>query len=244
MTTVAAMLMAFTLIQTKQYPREITIPSDPRGPAAQGSPGKETKPVPTDNSQKQSSPGAALPAKTKPVTPRSEPTIYFIPFDRFPIYELNELAEHFRRRYELKIEVLDPIPIEVGTHDARTGQVVAEKLVVSMRQVYPQHAGSSKAWLLGFTSEDMKAASIPKWSFVFGWRSPPERAGVISSARLFLTNPSVPANQARPEIRLRKVVTRYLGLLYYHLPLNRNPRSILYYELGGIDDLDAVGEDF
>jgi hypothetical protein len=40
------------------------------------------------------------------------------------------------------------------------------------------------------------------------------------------------------------VVTRYLGLLYYRLPLNRNPRSILYYELAGIDDLDAVGEDF
>lgn len=45
-------------------------------------------------------------------------------------------------------------------------------------------------------------------------------------------------------MRLRKAVTKDLGILYYGLPLSKNPTSVLYDRIMGIDDLDAVAEEF
>ncbi|HKV94604.1 MAG TPA: hypothetical protein VJW20_18815 [Candidatus Angelobacter sp.] len=44
--------------------------------------------------------------------------------------------------------------------------------------------------------------------------------------------------------RLRKVVTKDVGLLYYGKQASENPRSVLYNNIGGIQELDQVTEDF
>ena len=44
--------------------------------------------------------------------------------------------------------------------------------------------------------------------------------------------------------RLRKIVTKDIGILYYGLPHSDNPHSVLYNQIMGIEELDAVGEDF
>ena len=46
------------------------------------------------------------------------------------------------------------------------------------------------------------------------------------------------------EIRLRKMVTKDIGILYYGLPQSSNPHSVLYNRILGIEELDAVGEQF
>jgi hypothetical protein len=46
------------------------------------------------------------------------------------------------------------------------------------------------------------------------------------------------------ETRLRKMVTKDIGILYYGLPQNQNPKSVLYNGIMGIEELDQVGEDF
>jgi len=45
-------------------------------------------------------------------------------------------------------------------------------------------------------------------------------------------------------IRLRKVVTKDIGIFYYGLSQSDNPRSVLYNGILGIQELDAVGEEF
>jgi hypothetical protein len=44
--------------------------------------------------------------------------------------------------------------------------------------------------------------------------------------------------------RLRKMVTKNVGVLYFHLPQSDDPRSVLYRNVGGIRDLDYMGEEF
>ena len=46
------------------------------------------------------------------------------------------------------------------------------------------------------------------------------------------------------DTRLRKMVTKDIGILYYGLPQSANPSSVLYRDIAGIQELDNVGEDF
>jgi hypothetical protein len=40
--------------------------------------------------------------------------------------------------------------------------------------------------------------------------------------------------------RARKLVSKYLGLLFYDLPLSDDPKSPLYDSILGLDDLDNM----
>jgi hypothetical protein len=42
-------------------------------------------------------------------------------------------------------------------------------------------------------------------------------------------------------VRLRKIVTKDLGILYYGLPQSQNAKSVLYNQIMGIEELDQVG---
>jgi hypothetical protein len=44
--------------------------------------------------------------------------------------------------------------------------------------------------------------------------------------------------------RLRKMATRYIGILYFGLPLSFDRDSVLYQDILGVTDLDAMGEDY
>jgi hypothetical protein len=46
------------------------------------------------------------------------------------------------------------------------------------------------------------------------------------------------------EARLRKMVAKNIGVLYLRLPLNSNPRSLLYDRVLGPDDLDRMTKEF
>jgi hypothetical protein len=56
--------------------------------------------------------------------------------------------------------------------------------------------------------------------------------------------PDEPGFEAAATERLRKMVTKDIGMLYYGMPLNGNPKSVLYGRILGIQELDQVSEDF
>jgi hypothetical protein len=45
------------------------------------------------------------------------------------------------------------------------------------------------------------------------------------------------------ETRLRKMVTKDIGVLYYHLPLSSHCQSPVFGRIGGPQELDFMGED-
>jgi hypothetical protein len=81
------------------------------------------------------------------------------------------------------------------------------------------------------------------WQWEFGQRQD-NRFGVISTAHFIVPANGEPVTAEVFLSRLRKVLGRYLGFLYYHLPVNANPKSLMYSQMAGIDDLDSISEDF
>jgi predicted Zn-dependent protease len=169
--------------------------------------------------------------------------IYFVPIGDFPAKQIQPLVQYYREKYNLEITVLSSIPVDPATRDEARGQLMAEDLVASVRRGAPEYATDPKAILIGFTSEDIYPTS-QHWRFAFGWRTANARAAVVSTARMSLpyTGESLSVNV--PETRLRKMVTKDIGILYYGLPQSQNPKSVLYNSILGIEELDQVGEDF
>ncbi len=135
------------------------------------------------------------------------------------------------------------MPLDQADLDVNRGQLIAEKLVESVRRAHPEYAGNRSVILIGITQEDMYPRS-ENWQFCFGWRAVELHTAVISTARLNLHYVGEPPTEATLTKRLRKVVTKDIGIMYFGKGVSNDPRSVLYNNLGGIDDLDRVSEDF
>jgi hypothetical protein len=69
------------------------------------------------------------------------------------------------------------------------------------------------------------------------------RFGVLSSARLNPANLGGAANELVTESRLRKMLLKNIGILYFSLPVNHDPKSVLYDDIDTVEDMDKMGED-
>ncbi len=79
------------------------------------------------------------------------------------------------------------------------------------------------------------------WRFAFTYRGDGGFA-VVSVARMTLGLQS--SDLEIFQARIRKMLTKDIGILYYHLPVSSHPKSVLYSGVGGIEELDYMGEDF
>ncbi len=79
----------------------------------------------------------------------------------------------------------------------------------------------------------------PDWRFVFGVVGNDGYA-VLATARMDPANLGRPSDAMLMQTRLTKMVTRYVGELYFQLPRSDNPRSVLRRSILGVDDLDAA----
>ncbi len=53
-----------------------------------------------------------------------------------------------------------------------------------------------------------------------------------------------PADEARVMARLRKMVGKNIGIMYFGLEMSTDPLSMLYANIGGPQELDAMSERF
>jgi len=169
--------------------------------------------------------------------------IYFIAIGDFPGEQVQQLVQHYREKFNLDIQTLTAIPIDSSAIDPKRQQLVAERLITSVRAAFPKLANDPTVILIGFTSTDMYPLSM-NWSFALGWRVASTRTAVVSTARMDLHYPGELSGSAFPETRLQKIVTKDIGILYYGLPQSNDPRSVLYGQILGIQELDAVSEEF
>jgi len=168
--------------------------------------------------------------------------IYFVPIGDFSPQLTSELVTHYKNKFNLKIEELPAIALDRSAIDNDRKQLIAEELIQMIKRKYPNLATDPHAILIGFTQEDMYIRKYT-WRFAFTWRQE-DRFAVVSIARMDPINPGQPANDDLLRTRLRKMATKNIGILYYLKPQNNNPRSVLYSQVGGIEELDYMGEDF
>jgi predicted Zn-dependent protease len=170
-------------------------------------------------------------------------TVYFVPIGEAPAAAMEELVEYYKEKFGIEIKVLPALRIIPTDIDESRQQLIAENLITSMLRAYPEYAGNSSAILIGITAYDIYPRQYG-WRFVFGWREGQRNAAVASAARLGLHYYGEPPGEATPLKRLRKVITKDLGILLFEKSPSKNPRSVLYDGIGGIQELDEVSDDF
>jgi len=179
--------------------------------------------------------GPALPIGVP--SPPVDRAVYLAPIGDFPREEADALVAHYLEKFNLTIEVLPSVPVPDWAVDAGRGQLIAERLIdaIAANEVV---AEDPEAVVIGLTNVDMYIAA-KDWNYAYGLRSRGTFA-VVSSARMgdgF-------ADGARQHQRLRKMVTKNIGILYYGLGVSDDPRSVLYRDILGPQDLDYASEDF
>ena len=168
--------------------------------------------------------------------------VYFIPLGKVPALSLDQLARDYQEKLQLKIELLKEVPLDSRAVDFWRRQLVAEELIRLMKRHYPREAKNPKAVLIGVTAGDMFIREY-SWQFAFAFRQE-GRFVVVSTARMDPVNLHEDPDPALLYTRARKMISKNLGLLYYGLPESKDPRSVLYGPVLGVDDLDKIGENF
>lgn len=145
-------------------------------------------------------------------------------------YSLNNLADWLRTKYRLDVQILPPMKLDAAAWNPTRNQYVAEMLYEQLKREHPSLAADPNAYLIGFTDADMFSVEND-WKFSHTQRDR-KRAAVISAARLqdtFLeklgNNPHGPIVDL--DERLRRFLLKDIAMLYWHLPLNDNPSSLL-----------------
>ena len=164
--------------------------------------------------------------------------LYLVPLGEFSKLVAEELASYYKTKYGISAEMLPTVYIPPSARNAERQQLIAEEAVDLMRRVNSEISGNPNAILIGLTTEDMYISQYD-WRFSFSWREQGKYA-VVSSGRMNLGN--VSEDETRK--RFRKMVTKNVGILYFHLPQSDDPRSVLYRNVGGIRELDYMGEEF
>ena len=178
----------------------------------------------------------------KEILKSTEGKVYLVPLGDFPTDTTHDLARFYRNKYQLQVETLQSVPLPEGAMNPKRRQLIAEAAVEIMKQAHPELKNNPQAILIGLTNRDMYIAKYD-WQFSFSWRDGGKYA-VVSSGRMHLPNGRQLMTERVILRRLRKMVTKNVGILYYNLAPNDNPQSVLFRNVGGVRDLDSMGEDF
>jgi hypothetical protein len=188
--------------------------------------------------------GGAMGGEYDPVDPaslRANGRVVLVPFGDFPSESAESIAAHFRTKFELQIEVGPRIPLPGDAIDPDRSQADSNVLLSALAAAYPETPTRTIA--IGLTGADL---FIPDASsrYAFSDRRPP-RFAVASPVRMDRGCMGIrPASPETQLARLRRMVGKDIGLLFYQLPLSDHPRSMMYRSIGGPQELDTIRDEF
>lgn len=225
----AARLLGIAAILSGCYAWPITIAPAP--------PTESARPAPAATA----APGAPTPTRPPfiPVAPTGR-SLYLAAIGDFPADLLAELADQVSQKHGIDVAILAPSSLEPSAFDSVRDQFVAEDLLDALVRTYPRPASDDGSVIIGFLADDLYLRGRPDWNWAFGARGDTGYA-VLSTARMGpLAEPIPPIIKSR----LRKMVFRDVGILYFGLPVSYDPLSVLFFDLLSVDDLDRMGEEF
>ena len=168
--------------------------------------------------------------------------IYFVAMGEMRSVRLDGLQAYYKQRYDLTIDLLPSIGLEPVVVDERRRQLIAEELLSLLKRRYPEHARSPQSIVIGITEGDMYIREV-NWRFAFARRDG-DRFAIVSSARMDPVSFGYLPDEELLQTRLRKMLSKNIGIMYYKLPQKSDRRSVMFGPILGIDDLDSMGEDF
>lgn len=168
-------------------------------------------------------------------------SLYLAPLDGFPRETADSLVTFYRDKYGVETTVLPSAAVDPRAWDEQRGQLVAEEVIASVKAEYADVVADSGAVIVALVERDIYLRERTDWAWAFGYRRD-GRFAVVSTARM--SWPAGLASDPRVSGRLRKMVTKNIGLMYFGLPASDDPQSVLYRNVGGLGDLDRMGEEF
>jgi predicted Zn-dependent protease len=177
----------------------------------------------------------------KDFRPNPRAALYLLPLGSEAEEDTIGLASYLHDALGLMAEALPAVDLDRRHWNEAPLQWNAEGLVRQVQANQARIGGRPNAVVVGVTKSDMYPPDTD-WRFVFAWRSPGIGLfGVISTARLSLPTEAqpIPTEEVRLS-RLRKILLRQVGILYYRLPLGNDPRSVLLKDVLGVGELDTM----
>jgi predicted Zn-dependent protease len=166
--------------------------------------------------------------------------VHLVPIDDFPVERARAIADHFRRRFGVAVDVAAPIEWPLAAYDVRRDQMNS----AAMLEIFERMAAADGERIvrIGLTARDMFNPAVG-WRYVFSYRRN-NRAAVVSTARMRHGCMGLDADDARVMSRLRKMVGKNIGVMYFGLEMSADPASMLYANIGGPQELDVMSEEF
>ena len=185
----------------------------------------------------------ARPAQSSLVPLTTRYRVFIVPIGAVRGLGLHELPDYYRQRFGLQVELLAPIPLEPNVRNPERKQLIVEELVALMQRHLPNIANDKSAVLIGVTDEDIYIRDL-NWRFAYTAYRQAQRAGLVSSVRFTPSLYRLRGKEGLLKARIRKMVSRTIGVLVYDLPFNDDPTSVMFRDLYGVDSADLMSETF
>jgi predicted Zn-dependent protease len=169
-------------------------------------------------------------------------TIYLIPIGRLAAVSVDDLKTYYSDRFSVSVKTLPLLPFDEATYDPARNQLIAEELIAQIKRECPKQAQDVDAILIGLTDGDMYLRKMD-WQFGFSYRQE-GRLAVVACARMDPINFGQPADEELLRSRVKKMITKNIGILYFKRNPSADPKSVLYNNVLGLEELDYMGEDF
>jgi YD repeat-containing protein len=169
--------------------------------------------------------------------------VYIVPLGSVPEVGLSELPQYYREKFNLSVELLDPIPLEESVYDRAEGKVVDDELEELLKRRIPRIANDPAAVLIGITAEDMYIRGKGT-SSMYNRYSIRGRFGFVSTFLLTRRRFEAPNRDELLRARVRKLISRDIGISAYRLPMSDDPTSVLSDSIGWVGNIDLLSESF
>lgn len=176
------------------------------------------------------------------VRERGKEKLYFVPLNHYSAASVTKLVNFCKQKIGVEPTVMQPVPFALTTVDKKRQQVIAQEALELIKVKYRDLVSDPNAVVIGLTDEDMYIRN-KDWQWAFGYWTQ-RRFAILSSARMNPANLGGAPDDVLTEARLRKMLLKNIGVLFYLHPANYDPKSVLYNEVHGVQDIDNMREDF
>lgn len=167
---------------------------------------------------------------------RAHGKLYFVPVGP-QVISANSLADYYRQKFAIEITVLAPVQLPSSAWLPERRQYIAEEVTAAMTTAYPDIARMRDSVMIALTDVDLYSQALG-WEFTYSLHS--ARFAVVSTHRM---DPAFWGDPPNAQYRLastRQMLTKYVAMLYFHVPESFDTSSVMYSPLtpnGGPDEI-------
>lgn len=168
--------------------------------------------------------------------------VFLVPLGNLPQFSLDDLPVYYWKKFSVRVTVLPRLPLKLKVEDSPGGQLDAGYLIEILKDAHPSLSSDYGTILIGITNEPMQIREFSRRN-AFNLRRY-DRFAIISVAQLDAPGAVKPTEREVLRERLRKLITKNIGILYHQLPLSEDPTSVLYGSIEDATDIDRMTENY